>query len=72
MARYKHVVVDELQDLVGDRADLVRAVLELTGCGFTMLGDPAQGIYNFQLEGVDRRIGSAEFYQWVENASDLS
>jgi superfamily I DNA/RNA helicase len=61
LTRYRHVVVDELQDLVGDRADLVRAVLESTVCGFTTLGDPAQGIYNFQLEGVGRRIGSAEW-----------
>ena len=67
LARYKHVVVDELQDLVGDRANLVKAVLESTACGFTMLGDPAQGIYNYQLKSADQGMGSAQFYQWLRN-----
>lgn len=65
MAHYQHVVVDELQDLVGERSDFVKAILESTSRGFTMLGDPAQGIYNFQLEGVERRVGSAAFYCWL-------
>lgn len=51
----KHVLVDEVQDLVGDRAELV---LGLFSCldddfGFTVLGDPLQGIYDFQLEHDD-------------------
>ncbi|SDS78210.1 Part of AAA domain-containing protein [Nocardioides scoriae] len=46
-----HVVVDEVQDLVGIRArfvlDLLRALPE--GAGFTLLGDPRQALYDFQL-----------------------
>jgi hypothetical protein len=47
----KHMVVDEVQDVVGRRATLV---LELLRClpetgGFTLLGDPLQAIYDFQL-----------------------
>ncbi|KZE10888.1 MULTISPECIES: UvrD-helicase domain-containing protein [Sphingomonas] len=49
----RHIVVDEFQDLPGVRGDLVLALLALLaprgqeGCGFTILGDPAQAIYGF-------------------------
>ncbi|GLI29539.1 MULTISPECIES: UvrD-helicase domain-containing protein [Brachybacterium] len=46
-----HVIVDESQDLVGDRAELVLALISAAEeCGFTVLGDPLQGIYDFQLD----------------------
>lgn len=60
-----HVLVDEVQDLVGERAELVQEVLRAAGGGFTLLGDPAQGIYNFQLEGTARVEGSAALYRWA-------
>ncbi len=63
--RYAHVFVDEIQDLVGDRVEMVKAILEISATGFTLLGDPAQGIYNFQLEGKARKEGSAAFYRWL-------
>jgi hypothetical protein len=65
IAAYRHLIVDEIQDLIGDRADFVKALLETGGCGFSLFGDPAQGIYNYQLEGEARRIGSAALYQWI-------
>lgn len=48
----RHLVVDEVQDVVGSRAELLRAVVDglPDGCGFTLLGDPAQAIYDFQLD----------------------
>ena len=61
----RHLLVDEVQDLVGIRADLVKALLERIRGGFTLLGDPAQGIYNWSLEGDARREGSAALYRWV-------
>lgn len=63
--QYTHVFVDEIQDLVGERVEMVKAILEISKAGFTILGDPAQGIYNFQLEGKARKEGSAIFYRWV-------
>ncbi|MDO8147494.1 AAA family ATPase [Isoptericola sp. b515] len=47
----EHLVVDEVQDVVGVRADFLLAMLEhLPGdAGFSLLGDPAQGIYDFQI-----------------------
>jgi DNA helicase II / ATP-dependent DNA helicase PcrA len=50
--RYRHLIVDEIQDLVGIRAELVKALLEQISGGFTLLGDPAQAIYGFA-EQVD-------------------
>lgn len=47
----EHVIVDEAQDLVGDRAELVLALIAAASdAGFTILGDPLQAIYDFQLE----------------------
>ena len=48
----KHLFIDEIQDLVGPRSEMVKSILSHWHCGFTMLGDPAQGIYNFQLKGT--------------------
>lgn len=62
---HRHILVDEIQDLVGVRADFVQAILRHADCGFSLFGDPAQGIYNFQLEGDARRAGSAAHYKWV-------
>lgn len=48
----QHLVIDEFQDLVGLRAELVMALLDhcvAAGAGFTLLGDPMQGLYDFQL-----------------------
>ncbi len=58
----RHVLIDELQDVVGVRADFVLAVLECVRGGFTLFGDPAQGIYNFQLDGAERRAGASRLY----------
>jgi DNA helicase II / ATP-dependent DNA helicase PcrA len=57
----RHVLVDEAQDVVGVRAVFVKQLLELvcrdSACGFTVFGDPAQAIFDFQTgqTGGDRR-----------------
>ena len=45
----EHLVVDEAQDLVGNRAQLVEALIEQlhSGCGITVFADSAQAIYGF-------------------------
>ena len=45
----EHLVVDEAQDLVGIRAQLVEALIErlYMGCGITVFADSAQAIYGF-------------------------
>ncbi|WP_172875881.1 UvrD-helicase domain-containing protein [Micromonospora inositola] len=47
----RHVMLDEVQDLVGDRRRLVQALLEALDTGFTAVGDPAQAVYDFQSRG---------------------
>lgn len=53
---FEHVLIDEAQDLVGDRQafcdTLVGALNE--DCGVTVLGDPAQAIYGYQATDGDR------------------
>ncbi|MFC5136994.1 UvrD-helicase domain-containing protein [Actinomycetospora rhizophila] len=50
----RHVVVDEVQDLVGARRRLVHTLLSEFECGFTLVGDLAQAIYGFQADTADR------------------
>lgn len=65
----QHFFVDEIQDLVGARARLVRTMLQHSPGGFTLLGDPFQGIYDYQVKDTD--LSSEEFLDWVKsNFSD--
>jgi DNA helicase-2/ATP-dependent DNA helicase PcrA len=68
----KHILVDEAQDLVGDRAELVLALFSALGddFGFTVLGDPLQGIYDFQLEESESKLTSAELIETLVKEFD--
>lgn len=71
MAEIRHVTVDEIQDLVEERAELIKALLSRIDGGFTLLGDPAQGIYGFQIEDRRERIrGSTGLFDWVGTTYD--
>lgn len=69
----RHLIVDEFQDLPGVRGELVLALLGLLaardepGCGFTILGDPAQAIYGFAARSYGGRTfpGPAEYWRRV-------
>ncbi|MGW4426274.1 UvrD-helicase domain-containing protein [Streptosporangium sp. NPDC004631] len=62
----RHVVIDEVQDLVGSRRELVETLLERYDCGFTVVGDPAQAIYGFQVQDPQERAGEANrFFDWL-------
>lgn len=51
-----HVIIDEVQDLVSLRAELTLSLLRaLPEAGFTLLGDPLQGLYDFQMYGRGER-----------------
>lgn len=68
MGNYKHIIVDEVQDLVGDRADMVLSLLSSldSDCGFTLLGDACQSIYDYQVKNrnyFNYAMSSNEFYQ---------
>ncbi|MET7935943.1 UvrD-helicase domain-containing protein [Streptomyces sp. NPDC005322] len=64
----RHLVIDEVQDLVGDRRELVEVLLESYDCGFTIVGDPAQAIYSFQVtDPRERAIETNRFFDWLRN-----
>ena len=49
LGNVEHLIVDEAQDLVGQRADLVEAIISrlAPSCGVTVFADEAQAIYGF-------------------------
>lgn len=61
-----HLIVDETQDLVGPRADLVITMLAALpeGCGFTLFGDRCQAIYEYQVKDSGGTT-SGEFFEQV-------
>ena len=65
LKRYRHVLVDEIQDLVGWRAAMTLQILRQIDCGFTLLGDSAQGIYDFQISNQPDAMTSTEFLSQV-------
>lgn len=64
---YDHVIVDEVQDLVGSRAKLVLTILQSVPeqCGFTILGDACQALYDYLSDSDSGQMSSAEFYNEV-------
>jgi hypothetical protein len=66
LTEYRHVFVDEIQDLVDVRAGLVLALLEIIP-RFTLLGDPAQAIYDHNIRGNAQKISSDAFLAAVRS-----
>ncbi|MCL6299693.1 UvrD-helicase domain-containing protein [Streptomyces kronopolitis] len=63
-----HVVIDEVQDLLGGRRDLVETLLDRyqDSCGFTIVGDAAQSVYGFQIEDLSERTDeTGRFFDWL-------
>ncbi|GAA0650965.1 hypothetical protein GCM10009535_31380 [Streptomyces thermocarboxydovorans] len=63
-----HVMIDEVQDLLGVRRELVEAVLDRyqDSCGFTMVGDAAQSVYGFQIKDPSERADeTGRFFDWL-------
>lgn len=66
-----HVVIDEVQDLLGDRRELVEALLDRyrDSCGFTVVGDAAQSVYGFQIEDpAERNDETGRFFEWLRSS----
>lgn len=68
----RHVIVDEFQDLPGVRGQLVIELLRLLappgaqGAGFTVLGDPAQAIFEFSAREANAGTTSAEYWDQLK------
>lgn len=72
LGRIRHLVVDEVQDLTGARAELVLTLMEVlcppgsNHAGFTLLGDFHQAIYGFSAKRASgKQITSQEFLKSV-------
>ena len=67
LADYEHVIIDEVQDLVGVRAEMVLALLKNLpeSCGFTILGDSCQSLYDYLAKHDSSIMDSGRFYQTI-------
>ena len=65
-----YLIVDEVQDLVGVRAELVQSLLKNIDCGFLLLGDECQAIYDYQITD-EREMNAAKLYEWLEKSFDV-
>lgn len=70
LSMVRHVLVDEMQDLVGTRASLVSALLDRVDAGFTLFGDPAQAIYGHQLAAGSDGVTNVQLYEWLIHRFD--
>lgn len=64
LSQYQHVIIDEVQDLVGCRAEFVLKLLSILpeSCGFTLLGDACQALYDYQAINDPAVMTSDGFY----------
>ncbi|MFR9724526.1 UvrD-helicase domain-containing protein [Streptomyces sp. MS19] len=66
LAELRHVVIDEVQDLVGERRGLVEVLLDAYDFGFTIVGDPAQAIHGYQsTDDAERAEAGGFFLRWL-------
>lgn len=70
LADYEHIIVDEVQDLVGKRAELVIEMLRSLPetCGFTVLGDSCQSLYDYMATDDPSVMTSEKFYEQIFDA----
>lgn len=68
---FRHLIVDEAQDFVGRRADLVEAIISRLepSCGVTIFSDEAQAIYGFAEDDEDDEDGSIALAMRLRSSS---
>ncbi len=70
LSHIEHVLIDEIQDLVGVRCEFILELLKTLDCGFTLFGDPAQAIYGFQV-AINNGRSPADSSTFVEQVKTL-
>lgn len=66
LGNWEHFIVDEIQDLTDVRARLVLQIIKScldVQCGFTVLGDSCQAIYDYNQQDVIDPLDSIKFYR---------
>ena len=67
VTQFKHVLVDEAQDIIGSRADMMMTLFnQMPQAGFTIFADSAQAIYDFSLLDDDSATTSRELLMVFE------
>ena len=71
MERVEHLIIDEAQDVVGVRADLIIEMLLTLSeeCGVTILADPAQAIYGFTTDDKEENDQENSLLERLETDS---
>jgi len=71
MGRLEHLIIDEAQDVVGLRANLVIDMLHCLAdnCGVTILADPAQAIYGFTTDDEETDATADSLLSMLESSS---
>lgn len=67
----EHLIVDEVQDLVLNRAEMVLNMIKCLPAtsGITLFGDACQAIYDYQ---ADNGMSSVDFYQSIKNMNQFT
>ncbi len=60
-----YFIVDEIQDLVNERAEMVLKILSDLQCGYLLAGDNCQSIYDYEADD-DATLDSVRFYKLIE------
>lgn len=60
-----YFIVDEIQDLVNERAEMVLKILKHLNCGYLLAGDRCQSIYDYEADN-DATLDSVKFYELAE------
>lgn len=63
---FEYLIVDEMQDLVNERALMVLNILKNINCGYILLGDKCQAIYDYDC-GDEKTIDSTKFYKLLND-----
>lgn len=61
----QYFIVDEIQDLVNERATMILRILQNLKCGYLLAGDRCQSIYDYEADD-DATLDSAKFYELAE------
>lgn len=64
-ADVKYFIIDEIQDLVNERAEMVLQILRNINSGYLLAGDKCQAIYDYEADH-SANIDSSRFYHELE------
>lgn len=65
---FSYVIIDEIQDLVNQRAEMTLNILNCLSCGYLLFGDKCQAIYDYDTHRKGRStMNSVDFYNQLES-----